>query len=42
VPCHDNESSDTVGMPLAYGYIHTPLPDIRCLPMIAGVIKILC
>jgi len=41
VPSDDNESSETVGMPPAYVYMHTLLPNVRFLPRFACAIKIL-
>jgi len=36
----NNEISETEGMPPAYVYLHTPLPNARFLPRIACAIKI--
>ena len=41
VPSDDNERSETEGMPPAYVYIHTLLPNDRFSPRIACTIKIL-
>jgi hypothetical protein len=41
LPSDDDESSETEGMPPAYVYIHTLLPNARFLPRIAYAIKIL-
>ena len=41
VPSDDEESSETEGMPPAYVYIHTLLPNARFLPRIACAITIL-
>ena len=41
VPADDDERSETAGMPPAYVYIHTSLPNARFLPRIACAIKIL-
>jgi hypothetical protein len=41
VPSDDDEWSETEGMPPAYVYIHTSLPNPRLLPRIACVIMIL-
>jgi hypothetical protein len=37
----DNERSETEGMPPAYVYIHSSLPNSRFLPRIACALKIL-
>jgi len=41
VPADDDERSEKAGMPPAYVYIHTSLPNTRFLPRIACAIKIL-